>query len=265
MMWLALAVVAALVLSPLAHVLLRPAAARGRAEADVALYQAQLAELDAQRDEGRLTEQAHRAATLEVQRRLLAAPPPTTAKPATPLTKAIIAATLLLVPAGAVSLYLTLGFPEMPSAGFTERREAQARDDELITTLRERLSRADPTTEVGRQGFILLGNAERSRGRWAEAAEAWTRALNGRFDAGLAADLAEIEIERGETDSARNWLTRALEAQPGDPRLRFLTGLAEARAGRNEIARSTWRALLADAPRDAPWRELVEDRLRRLP
>ena len=48
-------------------------------------------------------------------------------------------------------------------------------------------------------------------------------------------------------------------------RTRFLTGLAEARAGRNEIARSTWRALLADAPRDAPWRELVEDRLRRLP
>jgi cytochrome c-type biogenesis protein CcmH len=265
MTWLAFAVVAALVLAPLAHVLLRPAAPRGRAEADVALFKAQLAELDAQRDEGRLTEQAHRAATLEVQRRLLAAPPPAEAKPATPLTKAILALTLVLVPVGAVSLYLSLGYPDMPSAPLVERQEAQARDDQLIATLRERLSRADPSTEVGRQGFILLGNAERSRGRWAEAAQAWTTALNARFDATLAGDLAEVEIERGEVESARQWLTRALAAQPNDFRLRFLTGLVEARAGRNEIARSTWRALLADAPRDAPFRELVEERLRRLP
>ena len=50
-----------------------------------------------------------------------------------------------------------------------------------------------------------------------------------------------------------------------DPRLRFLLGLADARAGRNDAARTAWQALLADAPANAPWREVVEARLRALP
>ncbi|MFQ3622377.1 MAG: c-type cytochrome biogenesis protein CcmI, partial [Acetobacteraceae bacterium] len=46
-----------------------------RAAHDAALYRAQLAELDRDRAEGRLTDQEHRDAVLEVQRRLLAAVP----------------------------------------------------------------------------------------------------------------------------------------------------------------------------------------------
>jgi cytochrome c-type biogenesis protein CcmH len=265
MMWLALAVVAAIILAPLAHVLLRPPAIRERREADLALYRAQLAELDAQRAEGRLDEVAHRAATLEVQRRVLAAPDVKTAEPPRLLSRVLIASTLLLVPAFSVALYLYAGIPEMPSAPVAERREAEARDDALLDQLRARLQLADPASEMGRQGFIMLGTAERNRGRWAAAAEAWTRALEGGFDVELAGNLIEVEIERGEIESARRWLTRALAAQPRDPRLRFLAGLAEARAGRNEAARAFWRALLADAPADAPWREVVEARLRQLP
>jgi cytochrome c-type biogenesis protein CcmH len=49
------------------------------------------------------------------------------------------------------------------------------------------------------------------------------------------------------------------------PRLRFLAGLAEARAGRPENARAAWRALLAEAPPDAPWRPIVELQLNALP
>jgi cytochrome c-type biogenesis protein CcmH len=52
--------------------------------------------------------------------------------------------------------------------------------------------------------------------------------------------------------------------QPQDARLRFLAGLAEARAGRNPTARAIWTQLLADAPADAPWRNIVEERLRGL-
>lgn len=264
MTWLALALVAALILAPVFHALMRPAPARGRAEADRALYAAQLAELDAQQAEGRLDPAAYAAAKVEVQRRLLAAPPPQAlSSPGRP--SLLLLVTLVALPSAGLGLYLWRGSPELPSATLETRLAVDAREEDLLGRLRERLRTADPTTEVGRQGFILLGNAERSRGRWDDAAAAFERALVGRFDASLAGDLAEVEIERGKTDSARQWIERGLAVQPDDPRLRFLSGLAEARAGRNEIARTTWRALLNDAPREAPWRDIVEQRLRALP
>lgn len=265
MMWLALSAVALVVLAPLALALLRPPRSRGRAEADLALYRAQLEELDVQRDEGRLDLAAHRAATLEVQRRVLAAPKPEELPKPSRATALIVAATVVLVPGLGIPLYLWRGIPEMPSVTGEQRRAAVAQDDALIAQLRERLQRADPATEMGRQGWIMLGNAERNRGRWAEAVEAWERALSGRFDATLAAELAEVHIELRNTERARELISRGLAQQPGNPQLRFLAGLAEARDGRNENARAAWRALLADAPRDAPWREVVEGRLRALP
>ncbi|MDB5411757.1 MAG: ccmI [Rubritepida sp.] len=263
-MWLALAVVAALILSPLAWTLLRPPRARGRGEADLALFHAQLAELEVQRAEGRLDEAAYKAATLEVQRRLLAAPAAEAPPPAAGSSPLLVMA-LLLVPVAGVVIYLDRGFPEMPSATLAVRQQADARDDAVLRALRLRLQSADPATESGRQGFILLGNAERSRGRTAEAVAAWERALSGRVEIGLVGDLAEVEIERGEAENALRWIMRGLAVQPQDPRLRFLVGLAQVRAGRNEEARTAWRALLADAPADAPWRGLVERQLSTLP
>ncbi|WP_431304234.1 c-type cytochrome biogenesis protein CcmI [Sediminicoccus sp. BL-A-41-H5] len=262
-MWLALGLVAALILSPLAYTVLRPPRPRGRGEADVALFHAQLAELEAQRAEGRLDEAAYKAATVEVQRRLLAAPPPEALKaPSRPSILLLVA--LVLVPVAGVTLYVERGFPDMPSATLALRQEADAQDEAMLTQLRSRLATADPNTQVGRQGFILLGNAERNRGRLAEAAAAWEKALSGGFDVGLAGDVAEIEIELNRPENALRWITRALAMQPQDPRLRFLAGLAEARAGRNPTARAIWTQLLADAPADAPWRNIVEERLRGL-
>lgn len=262
-MWLALGLVAALILSPLAYTVLRPPRPRGRGEADVALFHAQLAELEAQRAEGRLDEAAYKAATVEVQRRLLAAPAPESlSAPNRP--SLLLLATVALVPVVGVTLYVERGFPDMPSATLAVRQEADAQDEAMLTQLRSRLATADPNTQVGRQGFILLGNAERNRGRLAEAAAAWEKALSGGFDVGLAGDVAEIEIELNRPDNALRWITRALATQPQDPRLRFLAGLAEARAGRNATARAIWTQLLAEAPADAPWRSVVEERLRGL-
>jgi cytochrome c-type biogenesis protein CcmH len=112
---------------------------------------------------------------------------------------------------------------------------------------------------------MLLGNAERNRGRLEEAATAWARALGIRFDPQLAGDMAELYIETQNHTAAAALLARALATSPADPRLRFLTGLAEARAGRPANARNVWQALLADAPRDALWRAVVERQLQSLP
>lgn len=264
MIWLALALLALAAMVPLAAAMLRPARLRGRGEADLALYRAQLAELEREKEAGRLDDEAHRIARLEVQRRLLQAP-----EEAANTLRGRSAASLLplifLLPAAGLGVYLLQGTPDMPSAPYRERAEIAARDDDLLNRLRERLAGLDPMSDTARQGYVMLGNAERTRGNANAAAEAWRRALAARFDAGLAGDLVEMEIERGQAMAAGPILLRALAEQPRDPRLRFLMGVIEAESGSHEQARSTWRALLADSPPDAPWRALVERRLGALP
>ncbi|PHK95080.1 c-type cytochrome biogenesis protein CcmI [Pseudoroseomonas rhizosphaerae] len=264
LIWLLFLGLAALALAPLGLALLRPVRLTGRREADLALYRAQLAELERERAAGRLDEGAHRAATLEVQRRLLASSD-AGGQSHGGRGAAVLAALLFLVPALGFGVYLQRGNPELPAAPYVERAEAAARDDALMTQLRARLEQVPAGSETARQGWILLGNAERGRGRWEAAAAAWRRALEARFEGPLAAELAELLIEHGGLDEAASLLARALAAEPEQPRLRYLSGLGEARAGRTENARATWRALLAQAPADAPWRALVERRLQELP
>ena len=262
--WLLVGALALLAMFPLAITVLRPARARGRSEADLALYRAQLLELDRERDAGRLDATAHAAATLEVQRRILAAPKEEAAG-AGKRSAALVAAALFLVPAAAIGLYLMRGIPEMPSAPYDLRRQQMEAEEQLLQSLRQRIAQVPAESEAARQGLLLLGNAERNRGRLEAAVEAWTRVLAIRFDPQTAGDLAELHIELQDHAAAAALLVRALGNAPGDPRLRFLTGLAEARAGRPANARSVWQALLADAPRDAPWRAVVERQLQTLP
>lgn len=265
MTWLPLLLLALLALAPLAHAMLRPRAARGRREADLAFHRAQLLELDRERDAGRMSEAAHRSATIEVQRRLLAAGA-SEERPAD--GGRLPAAALLLLPlilAASVGLYLMRGAPGMPSAPYALRAEIAAHDEQLLATLRARLAAMDQRGEATRQGWILLGNAERERGQSEQAAESWRRALEIRFDAGLASDIAEMLISRGDPAAAAGLIERGLAAAPGDPRLRFLAGMAEVAAGRPANARALWQALLADAPADAPWRPVVERELNALP
>jgi cytochrome c-type biogenesis protein CcmH len=54
---------------------------------------------------------------------------------------------------------------------------------------------------------------------------------------------------------------RAATLAPWSPAPRFFRGVALLRSGEREAALSEWRALLASAPADAPWRPLVEDGL----
>jgi cytochrome c-type biogenesis protein CcmH len=264
MTWLLILGLAALALAPLAFALLRPARTRGRVEADRALYTAQRAEIDREMAEGRMDEAAHRGAVLEVQRRLLAAPSEDLKASKSSATRLLIAA-VTLVPLLSLALYLVGGVPEMPSAPYAERRVQLAQEEALFATLRDRLSRMPAGSAELRQGLVLLGNAESARGRYAQAAEAWTQALAIRFDAGLAADVVEIEIERGQLSAAARVLQSALAERPAEPRLRFLEGLLAARNGQTEVARASWERLLANAPPNASWRGAVERQLQALP
>lgn len=264
MIWLLFLVLAALALAPLGLTLLRPPPAKGRHEADLALYRAQLAELEREHAAGRMDDGAFTAARTEVQRRVLAAPADLTGA-AGGRGAAVLMAGLFLIPAVGVGLYIWHGAPGVPAAPYVERAAAAERDDALLAQLRARLSLMPPQSEGARQGWLLLGNAERNRGRLDAAAEAFTRVLAIRPEPGIAAELVELHIQRGDNDAASALLGASLRQAPSDPRLRYLSGLLEARAGRPQNARSVWQALLADTPADAPWRPILERELQGLP
>ena len=95
--------------------------------------------------------------------------------------------------------------------------------------LRQRLTQLDPKSETARQGYVLLGNAQDSLGRLPDAVLAWRTALAIRFDATLAAQIAETQarLDGQVTPATAALFRRALDA----------------------------------APPDAPWRALAEQRL----
>jgi cytochrome c-type biogenesis protein CcmH len=263
--WIIIAAVSTLAVTPLLLSLWRRPAALGRRDAALTLYRAQLAELERDRDAGRITEDAFATARIEVQRRMLAVAQEEDAPPVSRGGAAFLAALVFLLPAAGLGLYLVRGYPDLPGAPQAQREAAAAQEDALLATLRARLEAMPQGTETARQGWILLGNAERGRGRMAAAADAYARALEIRLDAGTAGELVEALIDAGQNERAVEWIARGLAEAPNDPRLRFLAGLMEARAGRVSNARAAWQALLAEAPRDAPWRDIVQRNLESLP
>lgn len=209
----------------------RPPAARGRRDTALALHRAQLTELDRDLAEGRIEADAHQAARLEVQRRLLAAADlkDEATRGASRLPLII---TAILVPLAAEGLYLINGQPDMPyahAASAAETAQQNADAEQLITTLRARLATMDPKDPMTGQGYVLLGNAEAGRDHLKEAAAAWSRALDSGFDPALAAQAAEAQLR---VDGQMTDQTRAL-----------------------------FQRALAEAPPDAPWKNLVQQRL----
>jgi len=232
MIWLAIACLAALALAPLALSLRRSGVARSRQQAAIELHRAQLAELDRDLADGRIAAAEHANAVLEVQRRLLAAAGGAEAESPGRSSSPVIYA-LTLVPLAAVALYLLGGSPELPSVPLAGRlAAAQARAQQeavLIGQLRQRLGELDPRTEQARQGYVLLGNAEASRGQLRAAADAWRTALAARFDPIIAAEAAEA--------------------------------LTEVEGRVTEEAAALFRRALAESPEDAPWRPMAQRRL----
>jgi cytochrome c-type biogenesis protein CcmH len=236
MIFIVLIVLATVALTPLALVLARGGLTRGRRDAALALHRAQLDELDRELAEGRIGQTEHATAVLEVKRRLLAAAEiaePEILPGAGRSGRWPLLVALVVIPLAAGGLYAIHGrwdLPDVPlSARIAEETANAQRDETLIRTLRQRLSEMDPTSDMARQGYVLLGNAESTRGNLAEAAAAWQVALDQRFDPTLAAQIAEAHC------------------------------LIESRV--SESSAALFRRALAEGPKDAPWREVAEQRL----
>jgi cytochrome c-type biogenesis protein CcmH len=91
-------------------------------------------------------------------------------------------------------------------------------------------------------------------------------ALNGDSPA-RESDLGEALVAAADgvvTDEAKLAFQRAVAGDAHNPKARYFIGLADEQDGNREGAAKQWRALLEDAPADAPWKDLVRAALARV-
>jgi cytochrome c-type biogenesis protein CcmH len=267
----ALLVVAALV------TLLRPllrAAGRvsDQGEPLTAVFRRQLSELDAEVAQGRLTADEGAAARTEITRRMLAAADQQGEQPGAAAANhgeiswrvGTAVALAGLLPAAAVAVYSAVGNPAAISPSATAgvaARAAGGHDAAELAAAADQLKARLEQDNGHPEGWALLGRTLATLGRFTEAQDAFARAI------ALKPDDPELHAELGEmlVLVAQGAVTPAAEAEfakaGNDPRARYYDAEASLQRGDAATATSALKALLADAPPDAPWREAVEARL----
>ena len=242
---------------------------------DIAVYRDQLGELDRDRAAGLIGKSEAEAARVEISRRLLAAADADAARaasaaadpvPAARVRRCIIAAALLLLPAGAGALYLRLGSPELAamSAGDAVQPEKQTQIENVVARVEVHLQ-SNPRD--GR-GWEVLAPVYMQLGRYSDSVTAWRNAL------ALLGETAEREANLGEalmaeangvvTIEAKAAFVRAVTLDNTIVSARYYLGRAAEQDGKREEAAKIWRDLVAEAPAGAHWANDVRAALARI-
>lgn len=242
---------------------------------DIAVYRDQLGELDRDRAAGLIGKSEAEAARVEISRRLLAAADADAARaasaaadpvPAARVRRCIIAAALLLLPAGAGALYLQLGSPDFAAmpAGDAVQPEKQTQIENVVARVEVHLQ-SNPRD--GR-GWEVLAPVYMQLGRYSDSVRAWRNAL------ALLGETAEREANLGEalmaeangvvTIEAKAAFVRAVTFDNTIVSARYYLGRAAEQDGRREEAAQIWRDLIAEAPAGAHWADDVRAALARI-
>jgi cytochrome c-type biogenesis protein CcmH len=268
--WTIAALLAAAALAVLLWPLLRRA---DRAEAEeeemsiAAVLRRQLAELEADRAQGRLAAGEAEAARVEITRRMLAEADHRRQAAAAPASRrgerirrlAVAAGLAFLLPAAALAVYDAIGTPAAVGGGASQAASglgphSAAELAAAVTRLEARV-KAQPKDL---DGWVMLGRTLAALGRFSPAEDAFRHAVAlAPVQPALHAELGEVLVM-----AAQGTVTAAAEAEfakaPDDPRARFYEAEAAAQRGDVAGAKRALKALLADAPADAPWRKIVE-------
>ena len=271
LLWFLFAAMTAGVILGVLRPLRRKKAASG-AEREVALYRDQLAEVERDVERGVIEPAEGEAAKVEVSRRLLAAADALEEERAdvgvrTGLSARAVALVIMVaLPVFSLGLYLALGSPGLPDQPFKERMAAPVEQlpiDALVLRVEEHL-KSDPKDV---RGWEVLAPAYIRQRRYDDAANAWSQAiaLGGESAARLAArGEARVFAAGGLSPEAREDFRKAAALDTHEPRAQYYLGAAEVEDDKKDAATARWKALLASAPKDAPWRASLEAELAQL-
>ncbi len=272
MLYAVFALLAAVVAAVLALPLLRRRAPAAPTDGhDVALYRAQLAELEAERVSGAIGEAEAAAARVEVERRLLRAadrPPeaPGEALSATGRRGVALALVAFVALLGALT-YHRLGSPALPDQPAVREADVpseQASPDELAL----RMAAVMRTRPDELRGWLMLGPLATSVARYDLAAEAYAAAARlepGKVDHWLALGQSRTARDAGMINAdARDAFAKALVLQPDNPMARYYLGLADFQKHQDRAAYDRWAALADDTPPGAEWSDILARGLKRV-
>lgn len=271
--WIVAAAMTAAVVMLIVWPLARPAGAAGsRAAYDLEVYRDQLKELERERENGLISAAQADAARAEVGRRMLALESAVAKQAETPAatgrTRIVAVLLALVIPAGALAVYMPLGRPDQPAQPLASRTlprndgvpaEVLAAVDKLKQTLAEQPDNID--------GWILLGRTYTRMNRYDDAVEAFRQARRiDPKDPDVAASFGDMAVNTNNgivSEEARTAFEAALAARPDDPRAQFYLALARFQAGDVKGALDQWRGQMAHTPADAPWLPMLKAQITR--
>ena len=269
LLWIILGCLTALVV----FVLLRPLLGAGtrkdaREAFNAAVYRDQLGEIDADRGRGLIGESEAEAARLEIARRLLQADSKERAAGREQVSggrarvATIVVATL--VPLLTLGLYLLYGSPRLPDQPLAARLEDPSNNQNLEALVARVEARLREHPEEG-EGWDVVAPVYMGWQRYQDAADAYGEAirllgptakrLSGQGQALVLANNGVVSEE------ARGVLIHAIELDPSLTEPRILIAIAKEQDGTFAAAIADWRALLDKSEGDAPWRQMVEQRI----
>ena len=249
---------------------------------DIAVYKAQLREVEKDLARGVLTDEEAEAARLEVSRRLLAADKQTqgqVGQAGAPMRG--LAVGLLVIALAATLLgYQQLGRPDLPDQPLAARleamqearldRQSQAEVEALVdlpkpeidaqyTKLLAQLRAALEERPEDIEGLRLLVQHEANTGHFKRAHIVQAQLIDVLGEEAGASDfetLAEFRVIAANgyvSPEAEAALTAALSRDPSLAKARYYSGLLLAQTGRPDMALGLWQGLLREGPEDAPW------------
>ena len=271
MLWLVLALMTAAAMFAVLWPLARSRRVDGDAS-DVVIYRDQLHEIERDRASGTIGTAEADAARVEVSRRLLAAADahaPPAADPALRLRhrRWTAVAAFVVIPLGAICVYLVLGSPDLPGQPLAQRFAAPADANSVAGLIARVETHLERNPDDGR-GWDVVAPIYMRLGRFDDAIRAYRSALK------LEGETADRQASLGEalagaaggviTTDAKGAFERALVLDKSNPRAQFYLGLAAEQDGRASEAVDRWQSLIARAPADAPWLAYVREALARV-
>ncbi|PPC87740.1 MAG: c-type cytochrome biogenesis protein CcmI [Hyphomicrobium sp.] len=273
--WLAVAMLAAAVTYAVTRPLMMPSregqpGADDSIAADLAVYKDQLQEIESDLARGALSATEAQAARNEVARRLIrrsesgSVDEKGSSAQVGALSKWAFSLASVFLPVASLGLYLAFGQPGQPGQPLSARIDAPV-DATKTNDLVAKVEAALRDRPDDGKGWDVIAPVYMKQGRFQDAATAYAKAINllGENPTRLQGFVdARIRAENGLIpDDVRAALEKLRIADPSRREPRMWLALAKEQDGDRAGAAADYRALLADAPADAPWRTAVEQRL----
>jgi cytochrome c-type biogenesis protein CcmH len=228
-----------------------------RRDVGIAIYKAQVAEIERDEAQQIATKEDAQSAKAEAARRLLATDDGNETLTGESRTRAqlVSLAVLIFVPALSLAVYAATGHPGLPDAPLAARLQTPPERLDLAAAIAKVEAHLARNPDDGR-GYEVLVPVYIRMGRTADAVKAARAALRLLGESPARQTLfgeAAVAAANGIiTPEAEQSFAAAATAEPSAPKPKFFLGLAAEQRGDTEAAKKLWSELAAELPQGSP-------------